>query len=59
MGETFRILHYVVEAMAVVAITFITIAYMTIGGYETPIILAAIGVIGGIAGYDIHKRNQK
>jgi len=52
-------LHYVVEAVAIVAITFIAIAYMTVGGYEVPIIIAAIGVIGGIAAWDIHKREQE
>lgn len=54
----FRILHYVVEALSVAAITFITVAYMTIGGYETPIIIAAIGAITGIAAWDIHKRSN-
>lgn len=53
-----HILHYVVEVVAVGAITFITIAYMTVGGYETPVILGAIATIAGIAAWDIHKRGQ-
>jgi len=55
----FRILHYVVEALSVVAITFITVAYMTVGGFEQPIIIAAIGAITGIAAWDIHKTNNQ
>ena len=54
-----RILHCVVEALSVFIIGFITVAYMTVGGLETPIILGAFAVIGGIAAWDIHKREQK
>lgn len=53
-----RILHYVVEGLSVFAITFITVAYMTVGGYELPVIGGAIGAIAGIAAWDIHKREQ-
>jgi len=49
----------VVEALSVVAITFITVAYMTVGGFEQAIIIAAIGAITGIAAWDIHKRNNQ
>lgn len=57
-GDVSRILHYVVEGISVIAITFITVAYMTVGGLETPIIVGAFVAIGGIAAYDIHKREQ-
>lgn len=50
--------HYVVEGLSVLVIGGITIAYMTYGGWETPVIIAAIGAIGVIAGLDIHKRAQ-
>jgi len=53
-----RIPHYIVEGLSVIAITIITVAYMTVGCYETPVILAAIGAITGIAAWDIHKRNK-
>lgn len=51
--------HYIVEGLSVVAITIITVAYMTVGCYETPVIVGAFIAIGGIAAYDIHKREQK
>lgn len=52
----FRILHYVVELVSVILIAFITVFYMTVGGYEPTLIGAAIGAITGIAAWDIHKR---
>lgn len=60
MDKTVKfIMHYLVEAVSVVAITIITVFHMTVGGYEQPVILAAIGAITGIAAWDIHKREQK
>ena len=55
LGE---ILHYVVEAVSVIAITVIAVIYMTVGSYETPVIMGAFVAIGGIAAWDIHKREQ-
>ncbi|MBA7499069.1 hypothetical protein ES704_01808 [subsurface metagenome] len=52
------ILHYVVEGLSVAAITLIAVAYMVAGGFETPVILSAFVAIGGIAAWDIHKREQ-
>lgn len=51
-------LHYAVEGLSVLIIGGIAVAYMTVGGWETPVILTAIGAIVGIAAYDIHKREQ-
>lgn len=58
MGQVFHVLHYVVEFAAVVAITVITVAYMSVGGFETPIILGSMGAIASIAAYDIYKREK-
>jgi len=53
------VLHHFVEMVCVVGITVIVVAYMSVGESETPIILAAIGSIGVIAGWDIHKKSQE
>ena len=53
------VLHHFVEAVCVVGITFIAGAYMSAGGYDTPIILGAIGAITGIAAFDIYKKSKE
>ena len=53
------VLHHFVEFACVVGITVITYGYMSAGGYETPIILGAIGAITGIAAFDIYKKAKE
>lgn len=52
-------LHYVIEAVAIVFIFGLTLAALSAGIYETPVILGGIAAIAGIAAYDIHKKAGK
>jgi len=56
MEEILNTLHYVIEGLAVVGITVITVAYMTVGGFETPIILGAFAAITTIAGVETYHK---
>lgn len=50
------VLHHFVEFVCVVGITVIACVYMSVGGFETPIILGAIGAIVGIAGIETFRK---
>ena len=56
MENVLNTLHYVVESLAIVGITVITVAYMTVGGFDTPIILGAFAAITAIAGVESYRK---
>jgi len=53
------VLHYLVEIVAVIAITVITSAALSIGMDDAPLLLGGIAAISGIAAYDIHQRSKQ
>lgn len=60
MDKTIKfIMHYLVEAVSVVAITVMYGIYASGGGYELGAFIGACGAVAGIAAWDIHKREQK
>lgn len=59
MKQALHFLHYVVEALAVVAIGGIAIAYLVTGYYETPIILGAFTAITTIAAAETYRKHKE
>jgi hypothetical protein len=59
MKEALPFLHYVVEIFAVVAIGAITMAYLSVGYDETPIILGAFTAITTIAGVETYRKHKE
>ena len=53
---TDKMMHYVIEGLAMTLITVVTLAVLSMGVWELGIFVASIGAIAGIAGYDIHKK---
>lgn len=59
MKEALHFLHYVVELVAVVGITWITTAFLVTGYYETPVILGAFTAITAIAGAETWRKHKE
>jgi len=53
------VLHHFVEFVCAIGIVVITGIYMSVGGFETPIILGAMGAIVTISALDVLKKDKE